>query len=113
MVFTPPSYLGELPPVPDNIPISEFMLNDAYGRHPLRSSRDPYTCGITGKSYSTTEVVDRVNCLSRALAKEFGWAPNTGTEWDKTLAIFSLNTVCHRITGKDNTVIAHHDMLPD
>ncbi|GAB1213001.1 hypothetical protein ATERTT37_002150 [Aspergillus terreus] len=93
MVFTPPSYLGELPPVPDNIPISEFMLNDAYGRHPLRSSRDPYTCGITGKSYSTTEVVDRVNCLSRALAKEFGWAPNTGTEWDKTLAIFSLNTI--------------------
>jgi hypothetical protein len=93
MVFIPPSWAGELPAIPDNIPISEFMLNDRYGRNPLRESRDPFTCGITGKSYSGPQVAERVDHLARALAKEFNWAPNKGTEWDKTLAVFSVNTV--------------------
>ncbi|PWY79140.1 acetyl-CoA synthetase-like protein [Aspergillus heteromorphus CBS 117.55] len=93
MVFHPPKDSGVLPPIPDNIPISEFMLTDLYGRTPLGYSRDPFTCGITGKSFSALEVVDRVDHLARGLAKEFNWAPNTGTEWDKTAALFSLNTL--------------------
>jgi acyl-CoA synthetase (AMP-forming)/AMP-acid ligase II len=93
MVFLPPATAGELAPIPDNIPISEFILNEKYGRHPAGQSRDPYTCGLTGKSYSVSQVAERVDLLARALAKEFNWAPNSGTEWDKTLAIFSLNTV--------------------
>ncbi|KAF7587953.1 hypothetical protein BBP40_006492 [Aspergillus hancockii] len=93
MVFTASSSAGELPAIPDNIPVSEFMLNDRYGRNPLRESRDPFTCGLTGKSYSGPQVVERVDHLSRALAKEFNWAPNTGTEWDKTIAVFSVNTI--------------------
>ncbi|KAF7156093.1 hypothetical protein CNMCM5623_009235 [Aspergillus felis] len=93
MVFLPSATAGELAPIPDNIPISEFMLNEKYGRHPLGQSRDPYTCGLTGKSYSVPQVAERVDRLSRALAKELNWAPNSGTEWDKTLAIFSLNTI--------------------
>ncbi|RHZ52617.1 acyl--CoA ligase [Aspergillus thermomutatus] len=93
MVFLPSAEAGELPPIPDSIPISEFMLNEKYGRHPLGQSRDPYTCGLTGKSYSVPQVAERVDLLARALAKEFNWAPNSGTEWDKTLAIFSLNTI--------------------
>ncbi|OJI84509.1 hypothetical protein ASPTUDRAFT_668386 [Aspergillus tubingensis CBS 134.48] len=93
MVFLPPKEAGTLPPIPDNIPLSEFMLTDLYGRNPLGYSRDPFTCGITGKSFSALEVVDRVDYLSRALSKELNWKPNTGTEWDKTLAIFSLNTI--------------------
>ncbi|KAI9037157.1 acyl--CoA ligase [Aspergillus affinis] len=93
MVFTPSSSAGDLPPIPDNIPISEFMLTDLYGRNPLGYSKDPFTCGFSGKSYSSLEVVDRVDYLSRGLAKEFGWAPNQGTEWDKTVGIFSLNTI--------------------
>lgn len=39
------------------------------------------------------EMVDRVEQLARALSKEFGWAPNKGTEWDKVIGIFALNTV--------------------
>ncbi|RLL95445.1 hypothetical protein CFD26_103828 [Aspergillus turcosus] len=93
MVFLPSATAGELPPIPDNIPISEFMLNEKYGRHPVGQSRDPYTCGLTGKSYSVSQVAERVDLLARALAKEFNWAPNSGTEWDKTVAIFSLNTI--------------------
>jgi hypothetical protein len=93
MVFLPPKESGQLDPIPDNIPISEFMLNERYGRVRHASSRDPYTCGITGKSYSSKEVANRVDSLARSLSKEFGWAPNEGSEWDKTLAVFALNTV--------------------
>jgi hypothetical protein len=69
------------------------MLDDAYGRFPLKKSRNPFTCGISGRTYSAVEMVDRVEHLARALAKEFGWRPNKGTEWDKVVGIFALNTV--------------------
>jgi ribosome assembly protein SQT1 len=72
------------------------MLNDAYGRHPLKKSRNPFTCGLSGRTYTAVEVADRVEHLARALSKEFGWHPNQGTEWDKVIGIFALNTVCRR-----------------
>lgn len=93
MVFLPAKESGQLGSIPDSIPISEFMLNEKYGRVPHASSRDPYTCGISGKSYSSQEVANHVDLLARSLSKEFGWAPNEGSEWDKTLAVFALNTV--------------------
>ncbi|OQD88148.1 hypothetical protein PENANT_c004G07755 [Penicillium antarcticum] len=93
MVFLPSKEAGELGPVPDSIPICDFILNEKHGRVAHDSSRDPYTCGLTGKSYSSREVVDRVDHLARGLSKEFGWAPNQGSEWDKTLAVFTLNTI--------------------
>jgi hypothetical protein len=71
------------------------MLDDKYGRWPLKDSRNPFTCGLTGRTYSALELVDRVDYLARAMAKEFGWAPNEGTEWDKVVGIFALNTVCN------------------
>lgn len=94
MVFTAPNWVDPLPAIPDNIPISEFMLNEQYGRYPVKDSRDPFTCGFTGKSYGATEVVQRVDSMARGLAKELGWEVNKGTEWDKVLGIFSYNTVC-------------------
>ncbi|KAL3460846.1 hypothetical protein BJX64DRAFT_278274 [Aspergillus heterothallicus] len=93
MVFKAPSAAGTLPPIPDDIPISEFMLSEGNGRYPMSKARHPFTCGLTGKTYSTFEVKGRVENLSRALAKELGWEANKGTEWDKTLAVFSLNTI--------------------
>ncbi|KAL4932940.1 acyl--CoA ligase [Aspergillus undulatus] len=93
MVFTPASVAGTLPPIPDNIPISEFMLSEGNGRYPLSKARHPFTCGLTGKTYSTLEVRDRVEHLSRAVGKLLDWDPNRGSEWDKTLVIFSLNTI--------------------
>lgn len=41
-------------------------------------------------------MVSRVEHLARALSKEFGWQPNKGTEWDKVVGIFALNTVCDK-----------------
>ena len=94
MVFTSPSWVPRLPfSPPDSIPISEFMLNEKYGRHPLHASKTPFTCGLSGAGYSALDVRDRVENLAKGLAQELGWKPNQGKEWDKVVGIFSLNTV--------------------
>ncbi len=94
MVFIPPPWVPGLPfDPPDSIPISEFMLNDEYGSHPLHHARAPFTCGLSGGEYSALQVRDRVEKLARALSKELGWKPNQGTEWDKVIGVFSLNAV--------------------
>lgn len=93
MVFFTPQLMGPLSPVPDDVSICDFILEDRHGRTPLRHSKDPFTCGFSKKTYSALDVVERVDSLSRALAKEFNWAPNEGTEWDKVVAVFSVNTV--------------------
>jgi acyl-CoA synthetase (AMP-forming)/AMP-acid ligase II len=93
MVFYPPKTVPWQPHVPDDVPICDFMFDEKYGRVPLAEARDPFTCGLSGRTYSTLEVRDRVDYLSRALAKEFGWHPKKGTEWDKVIGVFCLNTV--------------------
>lgn len=93
MVFLPPQRYGELGALPDHISISDFMLDEQWGRLPHASSKDPYTCGLTGKTYSSHEVVRRVDLLARSLSKELGWAPNRGSEWDKVMVTFCVNTV--------------------
>lgn len=69
------------------------MLNEKYGRHPFAQSRQPFTCGISGVGYSALQVRDRVEHLAKALTKEFAWDLSSGSEWDKVVAVFSLNTV--------------------
>ena len=94
MVFTAPPWVPKLAfDPPDSIPISEFMLNERYGRHPLVQSKPPFTCGLTGAEFSALEVRERVDKLARALSEELGWQANTGTEWDKVAGVFSVNTV--------------------
>lgn len=94
MVFSAPASVPGLSfDPPDNIPISEFMLNEKYGRHPFAQSRQPFTCGITGVGYSALQVRDRVEHLAKALTKDLAWDPSSGSEWDKVVAVFSLNTV--------------------
>ncbi|CAL8577205.1 hypothetical protein XPA_003049 [Xanthoria parietina] len=108
MVFTSPQWVPQLPfDPPDSLSISEFMLNEQYGRQPIAHSRPPFTCGLTGLEYSAHQVKDRVDQLAKALSKELGWKPNQGTEWDKVAGIFSVNTVdtitlswaIHRLSG--------------
>ncbi|PYH41063.1 acyl--CoA ligase [Aspergillus saccharolyticus JOP 1030-1] len=93
MVFGPPKTAGKLSPIPDSISLAEFMLTDLHGRNPLGYSQNPFTCGVTGKTYPWLDVVDRVEHLARSLSNRFDWKPNAGSEWDKTLAIFSVNTI--------------------
>ncbi|KAF2846727.1 phenylacetyl-CoA ligase-like protein [Plenodomus tracheiphilus IPT5] len=94
MPFTPPAWVPQLPfDPPDSITVAQFMLDEIYGRHPLGYSNNPFTCGLTGKTYNSLDVRDRVDYLARGLAKELGFEPNKGTEWDKVIAVFSVNTL--------------------
>jgi ribosome assembly protein SQT1 len=94
MVFYPPPWVPALPfDPPDSIPISEFIFNEKYGRYPLKDSRPFFTCGLSGESYTALECKQRVDHLARGLAKELGWSPNSGTEWDKVIGVCSVNTV--------------------
>lgn len=78
---------------PDSITIAEFMQSERYGRHPISESRNPFTCGITGRTYSVRDFFNRCDLLSQSIAIRLGWSPNDGTPWDKVVAIFSLNSV--------------------
>jgi hypothetical protein len=78
---------------PDSISLHEFMTSEAYGRLPVAKSRNPFTCGITGRTYSVPESHQRADFLARALAKRLDFSPNEGVEWDKVVSIFSVNTV--------------------
>jgi ribosome assembly protein SQT1 len=94
MVFYPPAWVPKLPfDPPDTIPINEFMLEDKWGRQPIEKSKPFFVCGHSGKTLTGPEVKERVDYLARGLAKELGWRPNEGTEWDKVCGVFSLNAV--------------------
>lgn len=96
MYFKPPSFVPELPfTPPDTLPVHEFLFGegDQYGRYPIAKSKPPFTCGITGKSYSAIEVGKRIELLSRALASRLGWQVNSGHELDKVTCVYSVNTV--------------------
>lgn len=69
------------------------MTSPHYGRHPLARSRNPFTCGLTGKTYTHDEFSQRLEALARAVAKRLSWQPNEETEWDKVACMFAFNTV--------------------
>lgn len=79
--------------IPDSVPLCDFILDEKYGRAALASSKKPFVWGATGEGYTALQVRQRVDHLARALAHELKWRPNAGSEWDKSVCIFSLNTV--------------------
>lgn len=93
MPYYPPSWVPELPYVPDDVSIPDFIFDDKYGRTPAHLSDSTFIDCFTGKSYTVQETRERLDYLARGLAKEFGWQPNKGIEWDKVAGLFSVNTV--------------------
>ncbi|KAF2665467.1 phenylacetyl-CoA ligase [Microthyrium microscopicum] len=93
MVFYPPSWVPSMPSPPDSISIPEFIFNEEHGRVPLSESRPFFTCGVTGQTVSPVELKERVDFLARGLAQELGWQVNQGSEWDKVVGVFSVNTL--------------------
>ena len=76
-------------------PLPEFMFDEQYGRYPMAKSKDPYTCGLSGKTIKAAkDQKTRIDHLARSLKKELGWEVNKGSEYDKVAGIFALNTVC-------------------
>ncbi|KAL2144522.1 hypothetical protein VTI28DRAFT_9027 [Corynascus sepedonium] len=108
MVFYPPPWVPKLPfDPPDSVTIGDFMKNEIYGRRPISKSRNPFTCGLTGKTYTVAESHRRSDVLAKALSKIMGWEPNADSPWDKVVAVFSFNTIdylsvlhsVHRLSG--------------
>ncbi len=96
MLFTPPDASPPMVEVPDTVPICDFMFDEQYGRRPISESLDTYTCGITGRTITAHDQKERVGLLARSLADEMGWAVNEGSEYDKVVGVFALNTVSNR-----------------
>lgn len=99
MLFVQDQSLPQLPSIPDTVPLCDFMFDEQYGRHPVATSLDSYTCGLSGSSISAQGQKGRVEALARSLAHELGWSVNQGNEFDKVVGIFALNTVCSLIIG--------------
>jgi acyl-CoA synthetase (AMP-forming)/AMP-acid ligase II len=107
MPFSPPSWVPALPGIPDSVSIETFMFNEHHGRFPLGYSKPPFQCALSGKSYTALDMKERIDYLARALCQEFGFRPDEGSEWDKVIGCFSLNTIdyltlawaVHRIGG--------------
>ncbi|KAK7536863.1 uncharacterized protein J3D65DRAFT_553518 [Phyllosticta citribraziliensis] len=94
MVFNPPSWVPQLSSEPpDSASVFDFLYNESYGRFSLTYARAPFTCGLSGKEYPAKHVIDRIEALARALSQELGWQPNNGSEWDKVIGVFSVNTI--------------------
>ncbi|KAH6869190.1 hypothetical protein B0T10DRAFT_418880 [Thelonectria olida] len=94
MVFIPPDWVSQLPcDPPDSISIPEFVNNEKYGRCPIARSRNPFTCSVTGKSFTASQMIEREEYLARAIAQNLGYDAHEGTEWDRVVALFSLNTI--------------------
>ncbi|EWY89542.1 hypothetical protein FOYG_10366 [Fusarium oxysporum NRRL 32931] len=107
MAFYPPSWVPNLPDIPDSISVADFINTEKAGRKSFEKSKRPYTCGVTGKSRTAEEVAQRVDFLARGLAKTVGFDPHDGTAWDRVVAIYALNTIdyipvthaIHRVDG--------------
>ncbi|KAF5564450.1 hypothetical protein FNAPI_2158 [Fusarium napiforme] len=107
MVFYPPPSVSLPFEPPESITIPDFIFSDKHARKPISQSRNPFTCGISGKTYTTEEVIQREKLLARALAKRLGYDVHDGTEWDRVVALFSVNTIdyitmthaVHRLNG--------------
>ncbi|KAF5602572.1 26S proteasome non-ATPase regulatory subunit 12 [Fusarium pseudocircinatum] len=122
MVFTPPDWVphlpfGELDP-PDSISIGEFLTNENFGRYPISKSRNPFTCGLTGRTFTTTEFNERKECLAKTLKQRLDWEPNTGSPFEKTACVHCVNTIdyltvllaIHRLNGLATPANAAHSV---
>lgn len=97
MPFLPPSWVPPLnlqEEIPDSISIPEFFLSDKYGRLPCEHARAPFVDALSGNAPSIQTVKSEVDYLARGLAKELGWQVSAGTQSDRVVGIFSVNTVC-------------------
>ncbi|KAF4343011.1 AMP-binding enzyme [Fusarium beomiforme] len=86
-----PSLGQNLADPPDLIPLQQLILDEIYGRRPIAKSRHLYICGLTAKSFPFNVVEKRIDYVSSARSRRLNILPNEGTEWDKIVAVFSLN----------------------
>ncbi|KAF4344793.1 phenylacetyl ligase [Fusarium beomiforme] len=99
MVFYPPSWVPDLPiNPPDSISVADFMSSEGYGRYPISKARHPYTCGLTGKTRTTEDVIRREDYLARGLSRSLQLDSQSGSEWDR-IDYVPLTHAIHRLNG--------------
>ncbi|KAK0701266.1 hypothetical protein B0H67DRAFT_595721 [Lasiosphaeris hirsuta] len=108
MVFSSPDWVPDIPwEIPDSIPLSQFVLEGVKSASHQEATEALIVDGLSGKSYSRSDLHERVEWLAGGLSKELGWSTNKGSPWDKVAAIYSLNTIdfftlswaIHRLNG--------------
>ncbi|KAF5689291.1 phenylacetyl ligase [Fusarium circinatum] len=99
MVFYPPSWVPDLPiDPPDSVSVAEFMSSDEYGRYPIAKARHPYTCGLTGKTRTSEEVIRREDFLARGIGRALQLDSQSGSAWDR-IDFIPLTHSIHRLNG--------------
>ena len=93
MVFYPPPWVPRLPEIPDSVPLWKFLLDESYGRASHGRSRHPFTCGLSGLSYTSEDFVKRTQNLAKGLQRELEWVTTNGSELDRVICVFTFNTV--------------------
>ena len=95
MPFYCPPQFPKLPhEPPSDVSIPDFILKDENRIEPLNQRASLFQCGLSGKSYTPSQASERVDLLARALHRDLGWEVNKGSEWDKVVGVFAVNTVC-------------------
>jgi hypothetical protein len=103
-----PKLIQDVVDVPDTVPLPDFVLDNKYRLVPHEKAKNPFTCGISGSTYTSLEAKDRAGWLARALHQELGFEVNQGKEWDKVIGIYALNTVRYSLPPPD---LAHGAVL--
>ncbi|XWW94241.1 hypothetical protein V2A60_002184 [Cordyceps javanica] len=95
MVFSAPAWVpspGQ--DAPDRVPIGDFVLSN----HASSKKDAPFVDAISGNVYTMDRLRQRVDSIARGLASDLNWSPNTGSPWEKVVAIYSLNTKLAMLT---------------
>ena len=94
MVFYPPPKTLRLPyEPPDNLTLEQFITSDEHRPIPFRLARPPFSDGCGEAGTQPAECLRRIDLLSRSLNHILDWRLDHGSEWNKVMAIFTLNTV--------------------
>ena len=96
MTFHPPSYVPDVPLPPDDVSIPDFLFgpkSEEYGGVAKDKALNPFTDGLTGRTFTRKEYHNRYESLARALAAELGVEVNGESELDKVIGIYSYNSV--------------------
>ncbi|KAM5374748.1 hypothetical protein ACJZ2D_006392 [Fusarium nematophilum] len=79
--------------------IEEFLFEPEYGRHPIDESLNPFTCGITGKTRTISEVRQLVSDLARGISKKLDWHLPVVNQWDRVIDALPVIWATHRLSG--------------
>lgn len=95
MVFKTPNDVKQIPNgIPNDLLIHQFVLNDShkYGRAKLSRSKTTFIDGISSKSLSISQIIERVDVLSRTFDKLLGSESRTDP-WSRVVCFFTPNTI--------------------